>query len=108
MTKAVTFRWLAVVFAALALGLSARAAEDRKPQPYVVLVGISEYADKQIKARPHAEDDIKALYDVFTDKEYLGVGEKNIRLLLGSEDTKRHSQPATRENILKALNWLST
>jgi C-terminal peptidase prc len=108
MTKAVTFRWLAVVFAALALGLSARAAEDRKPQPYVVLVGISEYADKQIKPRPHAEDDVKALYDVFTDKEYLGVGEKNIRLLLGSEDTKRHSQPATRENILKALNWLST
>jgi C-terminal peptidase prc len=108
MTKAVTFRWFAVVVAALALALSARAADDRKPQTYVVLIGISDYADKQIKARPHAEDDVKALCDVLTNKDYLGVGEKNIRLLLGSEDKKRNSQPATRENILKALNWLST
>jgi carboxyl-terminal processing protease len=107
MTQAVKLRWLAVLVAALALAMPARAAEEHKPQPYVVLVGISDYADKQIKPRPLAEADAKALYDVFTSKDYLGVGKDNIRLLLGSPDKQRDSQPATRENILKALQWLT-
>src|SRR5438876_8399857 len=77
-------------------------------QPYVVLVGISEYADKAIKPRPHAEDDVKALYDLFSKSDYLSADAKHIRLLLGKEDTARHSQPATRENILKALKWAAS
>src|SRR5262245_48981256 len=70
---------------------------------YVVLVGISNYADKQIKPRAHAEDDAKAFFDVLTDKQYLGVPRDQVKLLLGSADDKRGSEPATRDNILKAL-----
>jgi C-terminal peptidase prc len=85
----------------------ARAEERATPQPYVILIGISQYQDKQIKPRPHAEDDAKALYQLFTDKDYLGVPAKNVRLLLGATDDKVKSQPATRENILKAVHWVA-
>lgn len=106
MTKA---RWtvlLTGVILASLLALPAWAAETS--HTYVVLVGISQYADPQIKPRPHAEADAKALYDLFTDKDYLGVDADHIRLLLGSPDSGRKSQPATRENILKALHWIGT
>jgi C-terminal peptidase prc len=90
----------------LAMLPAAQAAEESKdPQAYVVLVGISDYADKAIKPRPHAEDDIKALYDLLSKKDYLGTDASHIRLLLGKEDAARHSQPATRDSILKALKW---
>jgi C-terminal peptidase prc len=109
MRKAMLTRLLGVVLAALAVAVPLRAAEEAgEPQPHIVLIGISTYADKQIKPRDHAEDDAKALYDVFTDKNFLGADPKNVRLLLGTEDAKRHSQPATRENILKAAQWLAT
>src|SRR5271155_2061158 len=100
MTKANMTRWLASALAVLVLASSVLAEEGAaKPQPYVVLVGISKYKDPNIKARVHGEDDAKALYDLFSDKQYLGVNAKHIRLLLGNEDPQRHSQPATRENI---------
>ena len=50
------------VVLALLLALPAWAAEATS-QTYVVLVGISQYADQQIKPRPHAEADAKALFD---------------------------------------------
>ena len=102
------------VLASFLLGLlavlpAARAAEETKePQAYVVLVGISEYADQQIKPRPHAEADAKALYDLVIDKDYLGVDDEHVRLLLGNADAQRKSEPATRENIIKALHWIGT
>jgi carboxyl-terminal processing protease len=106
MTHAMFTRTLVALFAVLALALPARAA-DEKPkasQAHVILVGVSKYgAESQIKPRPHAEDDAKALYDVFIDKKYLGADPKNVHLLLGSDDAKRGSQPATHDNILKAL-----
>jgi C-terminal peptidase prc len=76
-------------------------------QPYVVLVGVSNYADPQILPRPHAEADVKALYDIFSNKDYLGADAEHIKLLLGTGDAKRHSEPATHDNILKALQWVS-
>jgi C-terminal peptidase prc len=87
----------------------AGAADEAPPEPqaYVVLVGIDKYADAAIKPRQHAEADAKALYDLFTNKEYLGVPGDRIRLLLGSEDAKRKSQPATHANVVKALQWLA-
>jgi C-terminal peptidase prc len=111
MTKAMFTGLLAGLAVALAAGLPARAAEPDKgeakaSQPYVVLIGISDYADKQINNRPHAEDDAKALYDLVTNKDYLGADADRVKLLLGKEDKDRHSQPATKENILKALEWL--
>jgi len=107
MTKVLLTRLLAGMLAGLLLAMPARAEERKASQPYVVLVGISQYPDKQIKGRPHAEDDVKALYDLLTDKNYLGADTRHVRLLLGSEDAGRHSQPATRANILKALRWLA-
>jgi C-terminal peptidase prc len=76
------------------------------PQAYVLLVGISHYRDEQLPLRPHAEDDAKALYDVFTGKEYLVGEETHVRLLLGEEDTTRPWQPPTKANILAGLEWL--
>jgi carboxyl-terminal processing protease len=97
------------VVAGLASLSSARAAEDAKgPQAYLVLAGISDYSDTTIKPRAHAEDDAKALYDLLTKKDYLGADSDHVRLLLGKEDASRHSQPATRANILKALKWAAS
>jgi C-terminal peptidase prc len=84
------------------------AAEPTRPQPYAILVGIDKYADPQILPRKHAEADAQALYDALSDKGTLGVDAQHMRLLLGSTDAKRGSEPATRANILKALSWVST
>src|SRR5262249_38057243 len=80
-------------------------AEEAKGHPCVVLVGISKYADEQILPRPYAEADIKALYDLLTNKDYLGIAPQHVRLFLGTKDPKRPSELATHENILKALKW---
>jgi C-terminal peptidase prc len=107
MTK---FKFQALLALLLLTGFLARptrAAEEDQAQPYVVIVGIDNYQDTQIVPRKHAEADAKALYDVLTSKEHLGVNAKHIRLLLGKEDEKRHSQPATRANVLEALKWVS-
>ncbi len=83
-----------------------RAAEEKPVQPLVVLVGIDKYNDPQIKPRLHAEADARAMYDLFTAKEYLGVDAKHVKLLLGTPDAKRASETASRDNILKALTWI--
>jgi C-terminal peptidase prc len=86
---------------------AAKAAEERSG-PYVVLVGVSQYADKQIKPRPHAEADAQALYDTFVNKGYGAVKADHVKLLLGSADPQRRSEPATHANIIKALKWLAS
>jgi C-terminal peptidase prc len=99
--------WLFI--AALLLGSPAVRAGDDDAAPgqtYIVLVGINKYADPQIKSRVHAEADAQALYDLFTSKDHLNVPAANIKLLLGSEDAKRHAETATRGNVMKALSWL--
>jgi C-terminal peptidase prc len=107
MTKAM-LTWSLGAVAALALALPVRAEEPKTSSgPYVVLVGISNYKDKQIKPRPHAEDDAKALYDLVTDPKYLGVDAKHVRLLLGTDDAGRKSEKATHKNILDACHWLA-
>jgi C-terminal processing protease CtpA/Prc len=106
--------WRAAVLSLLILvPLTARADAPAVPatdnalakRAYIVLVGISKYSDSQILSRAHPEDDIKSYYDLFTDKRYLGVDKDHIRLLLGNSDSQRSSEPATHENILKALQW---
>lgn len=83
----------------------ARADDDSKSQPYVILVGVSKYNDPQILPRKNAEADAKALYDLYVNKDHLGVDAKHIKLLLGTPDEKRKSEPATKENIIAALSW---
>ncbi len=98
-------KWIGLL--AVTAGLLAspgRAAEPAgPPKTYAVLVGVSQYADPQIKPRKHAEADAKALYDLVTDKTYLGIAPDDVKLLLGTPDDKRPSQPATRANVIQAL-----
>jgi C-terminal peptidase prc len=114
MIKAKLMGWANKLVLAVLLMLATTAfpavalAADEAGHAYVVLVGIDQYADKQIKSRPHAEADAKALYDVFVNKKYRGVDADHIRLLLGSPDATRNSQPATHENIIKSLHWVSS
>jgi len=73
------------------------------PQAHVVLVGINDYADKQIKPRNLPRKMPNPLRSV--QRQALPwSGWDHIRLLLGNADEKRHSQPATRANIIKALH----
>jgi C-terminal peptidase prc len=106
MTKSKFAAFLGCLVIAVVAALPVQAVEA-VPQPYVVLVGISKYADKQILPRPRAEADAKALYDLLTDKKYLGVDKDHVRLLLGSEDAQRKSELATHARVLEALNWVA-
>src|SRR5690349_2254002 len=108
MTKAMFTGLLTAALLAVAAVVPARAAETAaKPsQPHVVLVGISDYADKLITPRPHAEDDVQAPDDPFTSQDHPRGDAEHGRLLLGKEDAGRKSQPATHDNIVKALEWL--
>lgn len=97
--------WLGAFLLALLTALPIPTA--KAGQTYAVLVGISDYNDEQIKDRTHAEADAAAMYDLFTNEQYLGVPKDQVQLLLGSKDNARNSQPATRENILKSVKWLA-
>ena len=95
---------LAVVGSTLATqGRASEPANDTPAKTYAVLVGVGKYTDPQIQARPHAEADAQALYDLFTNKTYLGTASGDIKLLLDTPDEKRHSEPATRANIIHAI-----
>ncbi len=71
--------------------------------PYVVIVGVGEFTDAAITARPTAEADARAMYDLFVDPAFHD-GADRVQLLTAKPDEKRKSQPATRENIVKALH----
>ena len=94
MTKTLLSCLLSGVLTTLAAEPARAARTPRRPPPakaktYVILVGISDYADKQIKPRPNAEKDVAALYKLFTDKEYLGADPKNVQLLAGQAGRRR-------------------
>src|SRR5579884_383467 len=110
MTRALLTGVVASLAALVAAPAFADTPRASSPQAYVVVVGISHYADPQLKDRPHAEADAKALYDIYTNakKKYLPVEKGHVRLLLGSPDPSRHSEPATHENILKELRWAAS
>ena len=107
MNKAVLAALIGILAVATLLFAPLRGAEKKPPETYVVIVGISNYADKQIKPRLRAEDDARAWYDLFTNKDYMGADAEHMRLLLGEPDGKRDSQKATHENIIKGLHWLA-
>ncbi len=73
-------------------------------EPFAILIGPGEFADKQIKPRPSASEDVQALYDFFSDPKYLGIPKNNLFLLISQKDEKRNAQTATKENILKAFH----
>lgn len=108
MTQALKMSFVGLFALAFLAAPPARAAEETAAKAYVLLVGVDQFPDEQITPRTHAQADVKALYDVFTNKDYLGIDAQHIKLLLGKSDEKRHSEPATRDNLLKALHWLAT
>lgn len=84
-------------------------AADTPPKPttFVVLVGIGGFHDSAIQARPTAENDAKALYDLFASSKYMGVDKDHIRIVLGTPSKERQSEAPTRESILKAFKWVT-
>jgi hypothetical protein len=113
MTRALSTLLLGGLAAALALYRPAPAeapkaaakAAKAKPRSFAVLVGVSQYADKQIKPRPNAEADVKAIHDVLTGKDYKGIDAKHVKLLLG--EPGKAGEKATRANFLKAVKWVA-
>ena len=97
---------LAAVSAAFLAGSASGADEAPKPPqgPYVVIVGVSETADKTIQSRPTADVDAKALFDLYTDAKYSDVPADRVVLLTSTVDDKRKSLKSTRANILKAVH----
>ncbi len=96
---------IATVAVVAALAATARAEDAPASKgPFVVLVGVGQFDDKAITARPTAEADAQDLYDVLGDTKYLGVPPDRMILLTSPADEKRKGQKATRENVLKAIH----
>jgi len=97
-------KWL---FGILAVGLTAvcplssvRGAEpqDSSGGPgnaYIVVVGVGEFKDQAIHARPTADADAKSLYKLLADPKYLGVSPERSKLLTSAN--------ASRDAVLKAI-----
>lgn len=91
---------------ALSVSLAAEApVPGPGPQKWLLMVGISSYADKDIIPRKHAETDAKALFDVFVSPDHGGVPAAHARLLLGKPGDK--GKAATRAAFLESLKWLA-
>jgi C-terminal peptidase prc len=102
MLRALGFGLLAV-FAGGWVSSPVRASEEAAPKTHVVIVGVSDYADSQIKPRPTAEPGAKALYDIAVDPKHIGADKADVQLLLGKADESRGSNTATKDNVLKAI-----
>ena len=98
--------WVAALAASALWAGSGRAEDFAKPLQgmYVVVVGVGQFADPAIQARPSAEADARALYDVFSDPKYGPADPGRVVLLTATPDDKRNSRKATRENVVKALH----
>lgn len=83
----------------------ARSADAPPPSQgaFAVIVGIAEYSDPAISARPTAEADAKALFDLLRDPKYRGIPADRMILLTTTPDAARNGRKATRESILAAI-----
>lgn len=90
------------------LAVPAVKADEFTGRPLILAVGIDKFQDAQIKPRLHAEADAKALVDLFLVKESLGANKDRVKLLLGSGPIAGadYTEKATKENILKSLQWM--
>jgi C-terminal peptidase prc len=106
MRQVILSRCIAVLASFLLLAASARGAD---PQTYAVVVGVGEYGEKVVKARPRAEADARAIYDLLTNKEHFNIPAAKVKFFLGSaaenKDKSAPAEPATHDNIAKALHW---
>src|SRR5438105_1759070 len=89
---------------ALIMGGALRADEKAtKTQSYAVVVGVGNFADKEIKPRPTADEDAKTIAGLFTDKTVGGIPSDHVAVLLSQKDEKFGAQEGSKENILKAI-----
>jgi carboxyl-terminal processing protease len=97
-------KWLVGVVAALvaavcpptaARGADPVAASGGPGKPYLVVVGVGEFKDKAIHARPTADADAKALFKLLTDQKVLGISPDRAKLLTSAD--------ASKEAVVKAV-----
>src|SRR5262245_26461574 len=94
------FGLVAALAAALSPSLARAADPPADPsngpgKPYLVAVGVGEFKDKAIHARPTADADAKALHKLLTDSKVLGVSADRAKLLTSAD--------ASKEAIVKAI-----
>jgi carboxyl-terminal processing protease len=81
--------WVICVVAPVAARAADPVAASNGPgKPYLVAVGVGEFKDKAIHARPTADTDAKALYKLLTDSKVLGVSQTRAKLLTSANATK--------------------
>ena len=98
--------WLlgAVALVATSFGASADEPAAKPSGPYLVVVGVGEFADKAaIDARPSADTDAVALFDLLTNKDYSDLTPDRAKLLLSKPDNKQRGEVATPAAITKAV-----
>lgn len=104
MTRAWFIRLTAAVVVAVT-GAGLRADEPAPPKgPFVVVVGVGQFADKAIEPRLTADADARAVYKLFADKGFSDAGPDRSILLTSVPDEKAGERKATRENVVKALH----
>ncbi len=87
------FGFVACVLAAVPLS-SAQAEQppvdtsNGPGKPYLVDIGVGEFKDQAIHARPTADVDAKALYKLLTDPKVLGIPADRAKLLTGADASK--------------------
>ena len=107
MTRLVRLGLFTTLAVLMSLGRSPAADEKAAPsQTYALIIGVGDFKDAAIKARPTAESDAQALYDVLTDKKVGDVPADHIQLLLTGKDEKRDAKSATKANVLAAVKKL--
>ncbi|QVL33153.1 S41 family peptidase [Telmatocola sphagniphila] len=99
---------LAVLLFGLINPLSAADWKSTIPKSYVVIVGVGQFGDKQLKSRPSAEVDAKAYYDLFTDPKIGTVPADHVFLFTSAADEARKGKVGTKENILSTLKDINS
>lgn len=66
---------------------------------YAILVGVGEYDDPGINSLPATINDVRALYDILTDRAHCGYLGGNVHTLTGPA--------AIKESVLASLDWLA-
>jgi len=95
------------LFALLMFGFAAPAiSADEKTPPsktFAVIVGVGQFKDADIKGRPTADTDAKAIGELFTDKTVGGIPADQVQMLIAGQEGKA----PTKENLLAAFKSLA-
>ena len=85
-------------------GLAARADDPApKSHTHAVVVGVGSFADGDIKPRPTADEDVRTIAGLLTDKAVGQVPSENVAVLLSKADDKIGAKEGTKANILAAI-----